>query len=100
PIIYRPKGSTPHPTIIRPISEAVTPKISTLWRKSLSSRLPYRRHRRQNCDENSHKEGFYGESSTSSSMRQNQKIRVLTKTRQSYGTLMQTLSNLRMRRIS
>ncbi|VUZ50271.1 unnamed protein product [Hymenolepis diminuta] len=40
------------PFPIRRISEAVTPMIPIL----LSSRLPYRRRRWQNCNENSHKE--------------------------------------------
>ncbi|VUZ54648.1 unnamed protein product, partial [Hymenolepis diminuta] len=54
-------------TIIRRISEAVTPKMPILWRMLLSSRLSYRRCRWQNSNENGHKEGFCRESSTSSS---------------------------------
>ncbi|KAM3188091.1 hypothetical protein ACTXT7_000955 [Hymenolepis weldensis] len=72
PILYLPRRPTLHPTIIRRISEAVTPKMLILWRMSLlSSRLAYRRRRCQNFNETDRKEGFCRESSTSSSTSQN-----------------------------
>ncbi|VDL14508.1 unnamed protein product [Hymenolepis diminuta] len=43
-----------------------------LRRTSLWSRLPYRRRRHQNRDDNGYKGGFYRESSTNSSTGQNQ----------------------------
>ncbi|KAM3186911.1 hypothetical protein ACTXT7_003378 [Hymenolepis weldensis] len=39
-------------------AKAVPLKMLILWRTSLSSRLPYRRHRCQNCNEGDHKEGL------------------------------------------
>ncbi|KAM3174036.1 hypothetical protein ACTXT7_011356 [Hymenolepis weldensis] len=86
-IIYPPKGFTPHPTLIRRISGAVTPKVPILRGTLLSTRLKFRRRRCQNGNENSHKEGFYRESSTNSSTRQNSSNkRVLTQTTQRYGS--------------
>ncbi|VUZ49746.1 unnamed protein product [Hymenolepis diminuta] len=61
----------PNPTFTERTSEPVALKMSVLWRTSLSSRLSFRRRSCQNCNENFHKEGFYGESFTSSSTRQN-----------------------------
>ncbi|KAM3188340.1 hypothetical protein ACTXT7_000461 [Hymenolepis weldensis] len=54
----------PYPTIIRRISETVTPKMLILWITSSSSRRPYRRCRCQNCNDNGHKEDFHRESFT------------------------------------
>ncbi|VDL57362.1 unnamed protein product [Hymenolepis diminuta] len=71
PIIYRPRRLSSLPTLIRLISESVTPKMPILWRTRLSSRLPFRRRRCQNSKSNGHKEVFYRESSASSSKRQN-----------------------------
>ncbi|VUZ50540.1 unnamed protein product [Hymenolepis diminuta] len=61
-----------------------------LWRTSLSSRLPYRRRRCQNCNDNDQKEGFCREPSTNSSTRQNStNKRPLIHTWQNCDTLMQ-----------
>ncbi|KAM3178837.1 hypothetical protein ACTXT7_001731 [Hymenolepis weldensis] len=87
----RPKSArglepTPHPTIIRRISKAATLKMPILQRTSLSSRLPYRICRCQNCNDNGHEEDFHRESSMNSSARRNPNNKgALTQMEQSYG---------------
>ncbi|VUZ49763.1 unnamed protein product, partial [Hymenolepis diminuta] len=79
---YRLSIDPGHPLSIRRLPETVTPKMPILWRMSLSSRLAYQIRRSQNYNEDGQKEGFYGESSTSSSTRQNpNNKRALTQTR-------------------
>ncbi|VUZ49743.1 unnamed protein product [Hymenolepis diminuta] len=71
-----------------------------LRRGLLSSRLSFRRRSCQNCNENFHKDGFYGESSTSSSAEQNLKNKGLSNSQTKTIPTRHLLSNIRLRRIS